>query len=243
MNTVFDAPIVPTYAAELSDSDSDVDASDEDMDASVTTKRPRTTDAAADDASSTGPLPAVKRPRTGTPLPLAHSPTVAVTPVSTPPRPSVFAADESAESSDSSDSESDGSSDSESDGSSDSEDEEASDDGGAAMSHRQAAPPVRKVSTMERCIKKYVFIVEARNRDRRVRQSWQQIVDEARRAIQYEIDNKPAVWKEGIGRASSYHAMMKALLNVSTVRSVNREMMLEVIEQAGEVLEARLGGE
>jgi hypothetical protein len=236
MNTVFDAPIVPSYAAELSDSDSDVDASDEEMDAeemdaATTTKRPRTTDAAAaaaDDAS-TGPLPAAKRARTGAPPPLAHSPTVAVT-ASTPPRPLVVAApNESAESSD-------GSSDS------DSDDEESSDDGDDETSHSQAAP-ARKVSTMERCIKKYVFIVEARNRDRRVRQSWQQIVDEARRAIQYEIDNKPAVWKEGIGRAPSYLSMMKALLNVSTVRSVNREMMLEVIEQAGEVLEARLGGE
>ena len=228
MNTVFDAPIVPSYAAELSDSDSDVDASDEEMDA-VTPKRPRTTDAAAaaDDAS-TGPLPAAKRAHTGAPPPLTHSPTVAVT-VSTPPRPTVVAAaDESAESSDSSDSESD---------------EEASDDGDDETSHSQAAPLVPEVSTMERCIKQYVFKVEARMRDRRVRQSWQQIVDEARRAIQYEIDNKPAVWKEGIGRASSYLAMMKALLNVSTVRSVNRKMMLEVIEQAAEVLEARWGGE
>ena len=231
MASVFDAPIVPSYAAELSDSDSDVDASDEEMDA-ATTKRPRTTDAAAaDDASSTGPLPAAKRARTGAHPPLAHSPTVAVT-ASTPPRPLVVAApNESAESSD-------GSSDS------DSDDEESSDDGDDGTSHSQAAP-VRKVSTMERCIKKYVFIVEARNRDRRVRQSWQQIVDEARRAIQYEIDNREngAVWKVGIGRAPSYLAMMKALLNVSGVRSVDREMMLEVIEQAGEVLEARLGGE
>lgn len=229
MTTVFDAPIVPSYAANLSDSDIELDASDEEMDAATTTKRPRTTDAAADDASSTGPLPAAKRARTGAPPPLAHSPTVAVT-ASTPPRPLVVAApNESAESSD-------GSSDS------DSDDEESSDGGDDETSHSQAAP-VPEVSTMERCIKKYVFIVEARNRDRRVRQSWQQIVDEARRAIQYEIDNKPAVWKEGIGRASSYLAMMKALLNVSTVRSVNREMMLEVIEQAGEVLQARLGGE
>lgn len=237
MNTVFDAPIVP------SDSDSELDASDEEMgaeemDAATTTKRPRTTDAAAaaaDDASSTGPLPAAKRARTGAPPPLAHSPTVAVT-ASTPPRPLVVAApNESAESSDGS---SDGSSDS------DSDDEESSNDGDDGTSHSQAAP-VRKVSTMERCIKKYVFIVEARNRDRRVRQSWQQIVDEARRAIQYEIDNREngAVWKVGIGRAPSYLAMMKALLNVSGVRSVNREMMLEVIEQAGEVLQARLGGE
>lgn len=237
MNSVFDAPIEPSYAAELSDSesesesDSDVDASDDEMDATTSFKRPRTTDAAADDAS-TGPLPAAKRARTGAP-PLTHSPTVAVT-ASTPPRPLVVAAaDESAESSDSSDSESDD----------DSDDEGASDGGDDETSHCQAAPPVLQVSTMERCIKKYVFIVESRRRDRRVRQSWQQIVDEARRAIQYEIDNKPAVWKEGIGRASSYLAMMKALLNVTTVRSVNREMMLEVIEQAGEVLEERWGGE
>lgn len=232
MNSVFDTPIVPSYAAELSESDSDVDASDEEMDAATTTKRPRITDAAAaaDDAS-TGPLPAAKRARTGAHPPLAHSPTVAVT-ASTPPRPLVVAVpNESAESSD-------GSSDS------DSDDEESSDDGDDEASHSQAAP-VRKVSTMERCIKKYVFIVEARNRDRRVRQSWQQIVDEARRAIQYEIDNKKsgAVWKEGIGRASSYLAMMKALLNVSGVRSVDREMMLEVIEQAREVLDERWGGE
>ena len=227
MNTVFDAPIVPSYAAELSDSDSDVDASDDEMDA-VTPKRPRTTDAAAADDASTGPLPAAKRAHTGAPPPLTHSPTVAVT-VSTPPRPTVVAApDESAECSDSRDSESD---------------EEASDDGDDETSHSQAAPFVPEVSTMERCIKQYVFKVEARMRDRRVRQSWQQIVDEARRAIQYEIDNKPAVWKEGIGRASSYLAMMKALLNVSTMRSVNRKMMLEVIEQAGEVLQARWGGE
>lgn len=236
MTSVFDAPIVP------SDSDSDVDASDEEMgaeemDAATTTKRPRTTDAAAaaDGASSTGPLPAAKRARTGAPPPLAHSPTVAVT-ASTPPRPLVVAADESAASSDS-DSESDGNSDS------DSDDEESSDDGDDETSHSQTAQPVRQVSTMERCINKYVSIVEARRRDRRVRQSWQQIVDEARRAIQYEIDNKPAVWNMGTARASSYLAMMKALLNVSGVRSVNREMMLEVIEQAGEVLEARLGGE
>lgn len=238
MTSVFDAPI------ELSDSDSDVDASDEEMgaeemDAATTTKRPRTTDAAAavDDASSTGPLPAAKRARTGAPPPLAHSPTAVVTAVSTPPRPLVVAADESAASSDSSDSESDGSSDS------DSDDEESSDDGDDETSHSQTAPPVHQVSTMERCINKYVSIVEALRRDRRVRQSWQQIVDEARRAIQYEIDNKPAVWNMGTARASSYLAMMKALLNVSTVRSVNREMMLEVIEQAGEVLEARWGGE
>lgn len=222
MTSVFDAPI------ELSDSDSDVDASDEEMgaeemDAATTTKRPRTTDAAAaaDGASSTGPLPAAKRVRTGAPPPLAHSPTVVA-----PPRPLVVAApNESAASSDS-----------------DSDDEESSDDGDDEASHSQAAP-VRQVSTMEHCINKYVSIVEARNRDRRVRQSWQQIVDEARRAIQYEIDNKPAVWKVGIGRAPSYLAMMKALLNVSTVRSVNREMMLEVIEQAREVLQARWGGE
>ena len=233
MTTVFDVPIEPSYAANLSDSDIELDASDEEMDAdemdAVTPKRPRTTDAAAaaDDAS-TGPLPAAKRAHTGAPPPLAHSPTVAVT-ASTPPRPTVVAAaDESAESSDSSDS----------------DDEESSDDGDDETSHSQAAP-VRKVSTMERCIKKYVFIVEARNRDRRVRQSWQQIVDEARRAIQYEIDNREngAVWKVGIGRAPSYLAMMKALLNVSGVRSVDREMMLEVIEQAREVLQARLGGE
>lgn len=231
MNTVFDAPIVPSYAAELSDSDSDVDASDEEMGAEeigVTTKRPRTTDAAAaPDASSTGSLPAAKRARTGSPPPLTHSTTVPT--VSTPPRPSVVTVNESAESSDS-------------ERDDDSDDEDASDDGDET-SHSQAAPLVPEVSTMERCIKQYVFKVEARMRDRRVRQSWQQIVDEARRAIQYEIDNKPAVWKEGIGRASSYLAMMKALLNVSTVRSVNRKMMLEVIEQAGEVLEARWGGE
>ena len=224
MNTVFDAPIVPSYAAELSDSDTDVDASDEEMDA--TAKRPRTTDAAttaADDASSTGPLPAAKRARTGAPPSLAHSPTVAVTAL-TLPRSSVIAAV------------------SERSDSSDSDDEEASDDGDET-SHSQAAPLVPEVSTLERCIKQYVFKVEARMRDRRVRQSWQQIVDEARRAIQYEIDNKPAVWKEGIGRAPSYLAMMKALLNVSGVRSVNREMMLEVIERAGEVLDERWGGE
>jgi hypothetical protein len=225
MNTVFDAPIVPSYAAELSDSDSDVDASDEEMDA--TAKRPRTTDAAttaADDASSTGPLPAAKRARTGAPPSLAHSPTVAVTALPLPCSSVVAAVSERSDSSDS-------------------DDEEASDDGDDETSHSQAAPLVPEVSTMERCIKQYVFKVEARMRDRRVRQSWQQIVDEARRAIQYEIDNKPAVWKEGIGRASSYLAMMKALLNVSTVRSVNRKMMLEVIEQAGEVLDERWGGE
>jgi len=221
MASVSGTQFVTTYTDSDTDNDtdSDVDASDDELDV-TTAKRARTTDTPPDSGSPR----AAKRPRTDDDEPpRAHSPT------------SVIGADANAES-ESSDSESDSESD-------DSDDEEASDAGDGEKSYSEGQAPVAVVDTTTRCIKRYVSIVETRMRDRRVRQSWQQIVDEARRNIQYEIDNKPAVWKEGIGRASSYLAMMKALLNVSTVRSVNREMMLEVIGQAREVLEERWGGE
>lgn len=94
---------------------------------------------------------------------------------------------------------------------------------------------------MTRCVKRYVTIITKRMLDRRERQSGQQMVDEAIDRIQYEIDHRPAVWKHGIGRATSYLAHMKALLNVSRVRRVNRETILEVLLQAREQLEDTWG--
>lgn len=92
-----------------------------------------------------------------------------------------------------------------------------------------------------RCVKRYVTIITKRMLDQRERQSGQQMVDEAIDRIQYEIDHRPAVWKHGIGRATSYLAHMKALLNVSRVRRVNRETILEVLLQAREQLEDTWG--
>ena len=237
--TVSRTECVTTYTG------SDTDDSDDEPDVSLTTtttttaKRARTTDTAPD-YSGWSPR-AAKRPRTDDDddePPRAHSPTA------------VIGADASADS-ESSDSESDSSSDSESDSSSDSEsdsesddsdEEEASDAGDAEKSRSEGKAPVAEVDTMTHCIKRYVSIVETRMHDRRERQSWQQIVDEARRNIQYEIDYKRA-WKVGIARGRSYLAVMKGLLNVSTVRTVDRKMMLEVIGQARDVLEERWGGE
>ena len=228
MNFALDMPIVPSYAAELSESDSDldgdVDASDENM--GISSVMPITTiDSPRNDASGSR-LPPANRLCSDVHS-IAHSPTISIS-ASTLPIPLVVSANESEDRSDSN---------------SDDSDDEQTPDGNVNDMNRSQAAPVPKMSTIERCIKRYVSIVESRRNDRRLKLTWQQIVDEARRAIQYEIDNKPAVWKEGIGRAPSYLAMMKALLNVSGVRSVNRKMMLEVIEQAAEVLEERLGGE
>ena len=92
-----------------------------------------------------------------------------------------------------------------------------------------------------RCVKRYVTIITKRMLDRREMQPGQQMVDEAINRIQYEIDHRPAVWTHGIGRATSYLAHMKALLNVSRVRRVNRDMILEVLLQAREQLEDTWG--
>lgn len=90
---------------------------------------------------------------------------------------------------------------------------------------------------MTRCVNRYVTIITQRMWDRKEKQTWQQMVDEAIDRIQYEIDHRPAVWTHGIGRAKHYLAHMKGLLNVSRVRRVNRDMILEVLLQAREQLE------
>lgn len=126
-------------------------------------------------------------------------------------------------------------------GDSDSDDSENHDSESDAIVEAKPDGGTLADNLMTRCVKRYVTIITKRMLDRRERQSGQQMVDEAIDRIQYEIDHRPAVWKHGIGRATSYLAHMKALLNVSRVRRVNRETMLEVLLQAREQLEDTWG--
>ena len=87
-----------------------------------------------------------------------------------------------------------------------------------------------------RYAKKYGDKIKARMRNPQEQRSGQQMVEDARLAIQYEIDTEQP-WKQGIGRASSYFHMMKALLNVPKKTNMNRKRMLEVIVQTWELLE------
>ena len=86
-----------------------------------------------------------------------------------------------------------------------------------------------------RYAKKYGDKIKARMRNPQEQRSGQQMVEDARLAIQYEIDTKQP-WKQGIGRASSYLQMMKGLLNVPTKTNMNRKRLLEVIVQTWELL-------
>lgn len=222
--SVFGAPVEPSYAAELSDSDVDDSDSDVDDDSDEEYIPPpspilgsSTTKHSLPNAPASASL-AAKRPRTSA----TSSSTLAtqgVPTLSPPTTVSVYNTPSSSSESNESESE---------DGDDDDKDESTDESNDSQTSSKE--------DMILRYAKKYGDKIKARMRNPQEQRSGQQMVEDARLAIQYEIDTKQP-WKQGIGRASSYLHMMKALLNVPKKTNMNRKRMLEVIVQTWELLE------